>query len=141
MSMGGNHPPKNSTAIMPDSMITFMYSPRKNSRNGVDEYSVMNPATSSDSASSRSKGGRCVSASDEMKKITNMGNSMVKANQPWRCASTMAVRFKDPANNSTVMMTKPMETSYDPICAAQRSAARKGYLELDDHPATITPYT
>src|ERR1700744_932766 len=106
MSMGGNHPPKNSTAIMPESMITFIYSPRKNSRNGVEEYSVINPATSSDSASSISKGGRCVSASDEMKKITNIGNSKkkfenanqcVKAKMPGvACAPTMADRFNEP---------------------------------------------
>src|SRR5665213_1607841 len=83
---GGSQPPKNSTVIRPESMMTFMYSPRKNRRNGVDEYSVMKPATSSDSASRRSKGGRCVSASDEAKKITNMGNSIVNANQPCSCA-------------------------------------------------------
>ena len=39
------------------------------------------------------------------------------------------------------MKTKPIETSYETICAAERSAARNGYLELDDHPAMITPYT
>src|SRR5262249_54449667 len=52
-----------------------MYSPRKNSRNGVEEYSTANPATSSDSASTRSNGGRLVSASADMKKMTNIGNS------------------------------------------------------------------
>ena len=35
----------------------------------------MKPATSSDSASTRSNGGRLVSASAEMKKTTNIGNS------------------------------------------------------------------
>src|SRR5665213_4479547 len=40
---GGSQPPKNSTVIRPESMMTFMYSPRKNRRNGVDEYSVMKP--------------------------------------------------------------------------------------------------
>ena len=45
------------------------YSPSMNSRYGVEEYSTMKPATSSDSASGRSKGGRLVSASAEMKKI------------------------------------------------------------------------
>src|ERR1700677_4801250 len=107
----GSHPPRNSTVIIPHSMITFIYSPRKNSRNGVDEYSTMKPATSSDSASSRSKGGRCVSASDDTKKITNIGKSMVKKNQPCACAITMAERLSEPANSSTVISTKPMETS------------------------------
>ena len=43
----------------------FRYSPHMNSRYGVDEYSTAKPATSSDSASGRSKGGRFVSASAE----------------------------------------------------------------------------
>src|SRR5580698_2947168 len=86
----GSQPPRNSTVISAQSIMTLMYSPRKNSRNGVDEYSTMKPATSSDSASSRSNGGRCVSASDEMKKITNIGNSIVNANQQCSCACTMA---------------------------------------------------
>src|SRR5437762_6674820 len=82
----GSQPPRNRTVISPQSMMMLMYSPRKKSRNGVEEYSTMNPATSSDSASSRSNGGRCVSASEETKKTKNMGNRMVNANQPCSCA-------------------------------------------------------
>src|ERR1700679_643113 len=108
---GGSQPPKNITLIIAQSRMMLTYSPRKKSRNGVEEYSTMKPATSSDSASSRSNGGRCVSASAETKKMTNMGNSMVKANQPCSCAFTMADRLSEPANSSTVMITKPMETS------------------------------
>ena len=92
-----------------------MYSPRKNSRNGVEEYSTAKPATSSDSASTRSKGGRLVSASADMKKMTNIGNSgsQNQLNRPYLpiWASTMADRLSEPASNSTVMMTKPIETS------------------------------
>ncbi|CLA94068.1 Uncharacterised protein [Mycobacterium tuberculosis] len=32
-----------------------------------------------------------------------------------------------------------METSYDTICAAERSAARNGYFEFDDQPAMMMP--
>src|SRR5579871_2142564 len=84
MLSGGSQPPRNSTLIRPHSMMTFIYSPRKNSRNGAEEYSTKKPATSSDSASSRSKGGRCVSANDETKKITSMGNRMEKT---FQCAN------------------------------------------------------
>src|SRR3954470_21568935 len=101
MEMGGSQPPRNSTANRPESMITFMYSPRKNSRNGVEEYSTMKPATSSDSASSRSKGGRWVSAKVEMKNTIPIGNRTVNRNQPCACASTMAERFSEPANSNT----------------------------------------
>src|SRR5208282_6467590 len=78
MLNGGSQPPRNRMLIRPHSMMTFMYSPRKKSRKGVEEYSTKNPATSSDSASSRSNGGRWVSARDETKKITSMGNRMEK---------------------------------------------------------------
>src|ERR1700757_4598384 len=104
-----------------------MYSPRKNKRNGVEEYSTAKPATSSDSASTRSKGGRLVSASADTKKITNIGNSgsQYQPSKPQResCASTIAVRLSEPTQSSTVMMTKPIETSYEHIWAAERGAA------------------
>ena len=51
------------------------YSPSMNSMYGVDPYSTMNPATSSNSASTRSNGGRLVSARAETKKTMNIGNS------------------------------------------------------------------
>src|ERR1700722_19391916 len=118
MLSGGSQPPRNSTLIRPHSMMTFIYSPRKNRRNGAEEYSTKKPATSSDSASSRSKGGRWVSARDETKKITSMGNRMekkfqcAKASTPAvSCERTMADRFSEPANSSTVIITKPIETS------------------------------
>src|ERR1019366_2491073 len=79
---GGSQPPRNRMLISPQSMMTFIYSPRKKSRNGAEEYSTKKPATNSDSASRRSKGGRWVSASEETKKMISIGNSMVKANQP-----------------------------------------------------------
>src|SRR5688572_2006160 len=103
----------------------------------------MNPATNSDSASTRSKGGRFVSANAETKNTTNMGssgsqNQLSSPKRPF-CASTMAERLSEPTSSSTVMMTKPMETSYDTICAAERSAARNGYFEFDAQPAMMTP--
>ncbi len=54
--------------------MTFMNSARKNIANFAPEYSVAKPATSSPSASGRSKGGRCVSATEVTKKITNAGS-------------------------------------------------------------------
>ena len=75
--------------------------------------------------------------------MTNIGNSgsQYQPNMPHFefCASTIAVRLSDPTHSSTVMMTKPMETSYDTICAAERSAARNGYFEFDAQPAMMTP--
>src|SRR5208282_1092730 len=91
------------------------YSPSMNIMYGVEPYSTMKPATSSDSASTRSNGGRLVSASAETKKITNIGNngSQYQPRKPHAvfCASTMALRLSEPTHNRTVMMTKPIETS------------------------------
>ncbi len=112
---GGSQPPRNMIVIRAHMVMMATYSPSMNSRYGVEEYSTMNPATSSDSASGRSKGGRLVSASAEIRKITNIGNSQSQY-QPKRpaaesCDSTIAVRFKEPTQSSTVMITNPIETS------------------------------
>src|ERR1700733_6226096 len=124
-SSGGSQPPRNRIVVMAHMVQTATYSPSMNIIYGVEPYSTMKPATSSDSASTRSNGGRLVSASAEIKKITNIGSSgsqyqlrMLSHGTPrevasprFCCASTIAVRFKEPTQSSTVMMTKPMETS------------------------------
>src|SRR5262249_34754045 len=110
----GCQPPKNSTCGIAQMSTMFTYSAMKNNRNGVEEYSTKYPATSSDSASGRSKGGRFVSARPEMKNMTNIGNSGPRKNQcrmSGPCARTMSDRFNDPASNRTVIRMKPMETS------------------------------
>src|SRR5579859_7717238 len=111
MLSGGSQPPKKRTVHIAHIKTTLTYSPRKKRRNGVEEYSTKNPATSSDSASTRSNGGRFVSANAETKKMGSIGNRIEKTNQPCSCARTIAERFKEPAKSSTVMITKPMETS------------------------------
>src|ERR1700689_4975748 len=112
---GGSQPPRNRIVNMAHMGVTATYSPSMNIMKAVEPYSTMNPATSSDSASTRSNGGRLVSASAEMKKITIIGNSgsqyQPKSPHLLFCASTMAVRLSEPTHSSTVMMTKPIETS------------------------------
>src|ERR1700742_2571725 len=81
MSSGGSQPPRNRIEHMAHIRTMERYSPRKNSRKGVEEYSTKKPATSSDSASTRSKGGRLVSASADTKKMGSMGNRMEKTFQ------------------------------------------------------------
>src|SRR5436190_21343212 len=112
---GGSQPPMNRIVVIAHMVAIATYSPSMNIMYGVEPYSTMKPATSSDSASTRSNGGRLVSASAEMKKITNIGNSgsQNQLNRPHlpSCASTIEDRFSEPAHNSTVMITKPIETS------------------------------
>jgi hypothetical protein len=38
-------------------------------------------------------------------------------------------------------MHRPIETSYEIICAAERNDPRNAYFELLAHPAIIIPYT
>src|SRR4051812_42200808 len=112
---GESQPPRNKMLPKAHMLMMATYSPSMNKRYGVEEYSTATPATSSDSASGRSKGGRLVSAIAVMKKITNIGrsHSQYQPRSPKRvsCARTMSVRLSEPAHISTVMMTKPSETS------------------------------
>src|SRR6516165_6908089 len=124
---GGNQPPKNRIVAIAHMVVIATYSPSMNSKYGVEPYSTMKPATSSDSASTRSNGGRLVSASAETKNTMYIGNSgsqnqfsMVNQGTPRRLArprggdswaATMSLRLSEPTHNSTVMITKPIETS------------------------------
>src|SRR3712207_6836135 len=73
--IGDSQPPRNRMVPSAHMVMMATYSPSMKRRYGVEEYSTAKPATSSDSASGRSKGDRFVSAMAEMKKITNIGNS------------------------------------------------------------------
>src|SRR3954447_23386563 len=142
-AMGGSQPPRNRIVAIAHIVVMATYSPSMNNRWGVEPYSTMKPATSSDSASTKSNGGRLVSASAEMKKMMNIGNSgsQYQPNRPHLvfCASTMADRLSEPTHSSTVMMTKPIDTSYETIWAAERNAERNGYFEFDAQPAMMMP--
>src|SRR5215210_5930901 len=91
---GGSQPPRNRIVVIAHIVAIATYSPSMNIMYGVEPYSTMKPATSSDSASTRSNGGRLVSASAETKKITNIGSSgsQYQPNRPhWvSCAATIA---------------------------------------------------
>src|SRR3970040_219596 len=67
----GIHPPKNMMLTSSDTISILRYSPMKNRAYRMPEYSVANPATSSDSASGRSKGTRLVSATPDTKSRKN----------------------------------------------------------------------
>jgi hypothetical protein len=58
---GGRQPPRNIVVHSAETVMTLMYSARKNIANFSEVYSVWKPPTSSDSASGRSKGARLVS--------------------------------------------------------------------------------
>src|SRR5437763_2684208 len=90
---GGSQPPMNRIVVIAHMVPIATYSPSMNIMYGVEPYSTMKPATSSDSASTKSNGGRLVSASAETKNTMNIGNSgrQYQPSRPKRvfCASTM----------------------------------------------------
>src|ERR1700761_9558886 len=153
MGMGEFQPPRNRIDSRAHISTMLAYSPIMNSRYGVEEYSTWKPATSSDSASDRSKGGRLVSARAETKKITVIGTMMTirgrffrppppntfQFQKPPAWWATMSDRFIEPACRITVRITRPIDTSYDTIWAAERRAPRNGYFEFEAQPPMITP--
>lgn len=136
----GCHPPRKRSAHNELIAIILAYSPRKNNANPILAYSTLYPATSSASASGKSKGARLVSAKHEIKNINAIGRRG-KTNHPSFWEFTISVKFNDPARRITDTRINPRETSYDTIWAAERKAPKKAYLELEDHPAIIIPYT
>lgn len=72
---GDNQPPKKKSTTKLDISIILQYSPRKNKAKPIEEYSTLNPATNSASASGKSKGALFVSASTEIKKTKTRGKS------------------------------------------------------------------
>ena len=68
------HPPKKPATAKPLTTNIFEYSLRKNTAQRNPEYSVIQPATNSDSASGISKGVRFVSATALIKKIKKAKN-------------------------------------------------------------------
>ena len=127
ISIGACQPPKNRIVNIAHISVMFKYSPNIKSKYGVEEYSTIKPATSSDSASGRSNGGRFVSAKAEMKNMTPIKNIIVNkisdiglekssmnichCQNPPACASTISLKFMEPTRKMTVKIMKPIETS------------------------------
>jgi hypothetical protein len=77
------------------------YSAKKKKTKITAACSVINPLTSSDSASAKSKGALLVSATDPMKNITKIGNNGI-INQIALWLSILIVIFKLPVNIITI---------------------------------------
>lgn len=135
------HPPKKNITNNTDIKSILLYSAKKNIANIIEEYSVLYPATSSASASVKSKGVLFVSANMEIKKIIAQGNSGKRYHPVRSCEMTIFVRFNDPVSKITGSIDNPIATSYEIICAAERNDPKNAYLELLAQPAMIIPYT
>src|ERR1700712_4423909 len=94
---GGSEPPQNRAAFSAETTNMFTYSPAKKVANFIDEYSVWNPATSSDSASGRSKGARLVSPTIEITKTTKLGGRSRTFHRRPAWDATMSAVDSEPA--------------------------------------------
>src|SRR3569832_2126907 len=72
---GDSQPPRNMVTHRIETSHMFAYSARKNIAKLMPEYSIMCPATISDSPSTTSKGARFVSARPDMKYTRKIGSS------------------------------------------------------------------
>lgn len=131
-------PPKKKILIKVDINRIFEYSAIKNKAKPVDEYSTLYPETNSASASGRSNGARFVSASAEIKKMTNVGNSGIQY-QIVDCFKMIVSKSKDSLHKMIVINNNPNEISYEIICAVERNAPKNEYFELLDQPEKIIP--
>src|SRR5881392_1717284 len=153
---GAIQPPRNSVVANAETITMLTYSARKNIANFIELYSVWKPPTSSDSASGRSNGARLVSPTADTKYTAKLGISRIAYQLgAWRCngprfhipppwpdwASTICEVDIEPAVMNTATMDSPIATSYEIICAEDRSPPRIGYVEPDAQPASTTPYT
>ena len=82
-------------AVNVDISTILQYSARKKKTKIIPECSVKKPATSSDSASGRSKGVRFVSANAEIKNIINKGSNGT-TNQTLCCISMILIKLNVP---------------------------------------------
>jgi hypothetical protein len=108
--IGGNHPPKKRITHKQLIRIILAYSPNENKAKLIPEYSTLYPATSSASASGRSKGGLFVSARAEIKNNSANGNNGI-INQICSWHITIFVRFNEPTHKITLKIIKPIDTS------------------------------
>src|SRR5579883_769390 len=122
---GESQPPKKRIVEREETAIMAVYSPMKNMANFMEAYSVWKPATSSDSASGKSKGTRLVSATAEMKKqmqpmicvkpkpslLMPMMFQPKKPRLPLFCISTISLRLKVPAMSRTPTTESVRESS------------------------------
>lgn len=132
-------PAKNRITNKLDINKIFVYSPKKNAAKVIAEYSTLYPATSSASASGKSKGARLVSANIEIKKINANGNNGKKNHIVWFWTYIIWFKFNELENSIIGIIIKLILTSYEIICETDRNEPNKAYFELELQPDNKIP--
>lgn len=115
----------------------FIYSAIKIIANNPLLYSMLNPDTSSDSPSAKSKGVRFVSAKFVINQVTVIGININKIHEYITILVKSIVRI----STSALSRIRDILTSYEIVCATPRNAPSRAYLEFDLHPAMNVEYT
>lgn len=134
------YPPNINNDIIVDIPIIFPYSPKKKYANAIEEYSVLNPDTNSDSASGKSNGALFVSLIPPIINIIpipDIGN--INHTPFWY--STIDIIFVDSPIIIISIIINAIISSYDIICAVVLNDPSIAYLLFPDHPANIIPIT
>lgn len=112
---------------------TIPYSPTKMSANSPLEYSVLNPETSSDSPSEKSKGARLHSATQDRYQMMKIGK-VIKIKEDEN-SFLKSKKEKNSFNRTTQKMVKDKEISYEMDWEILRTLPNILNLEFDLHPA------
>lgn len=114
--------------------MILVYSAIKINANGPPLYSVLNPETSSDSPSEKSKGVRFVSAKAVANQVIRDGIIKNIIHENWEeliiFISNDIIRMSGPKRINDI------DTSYEMVWATLRKDPIKAYFELEAHPAT-----
>lgn len=117
----------------------LVYSAIKIRANRPPLYSILNPDTSSDSPSAKSKGERFVSAKFVMNQKINIIEIMING-QESKFVDIDAISIFLWMSKALIRI-RDMETSYEIVCATPRKAPSSAYFELEDQPARKVQYT
>lgn len=109
------------------------YSARKNRAKGPPAYSTLNPETSSDSPSVKSKGARLVSARVEMYHMAASGQAG-RISQTLSWATLKICSVNPPVKMIMLRRMSPRLTSYEIVWATARRAPMRAYFELEAQP-------
>lgn len=121
-------------------IMIFAYSARKKRAKGPPAYSTLNPDTSSDSPSVRSKGARLVSASVEINHIMARGHEGIN-NQMCSWVVIIVGSVNEPFISRRDKIIIARVTSYEIVCATARRAPIRAYFEFEAHPDHMIVYT
>lgn len=125
--------PRNRMVVRIFIIIMLAYSARKNSANGPAAYSTLNPDTSSDSPSVKSKGARLVSANVEINHIIANGHVDI-SNQEYCWVIISVLSVNEPFIRITDKRIMARVTSYEIVWATARKAPISAYFEFEAQP-------